>query len=79
MTSVTHMFGQPDPPLLEVFDAVHEELARALEARERLDDAISDIVESASRAAIRRKIAGLKIILAELQVAIERRHSHVVH
>jgi hypothetical protein len=73
------MSSQPDPLLLEVFDALYDELARALEARERLDDATSDRVESASRAAVRRKIAGLKIILAELQVAIERRHSHVVH
>jgi hypothetical protein len=73
------MFSQPDPLLLEVFDALHEQLARALEARERLDDASSDSVESGTRAAVRRKIAGLKIILAELQVAIERRYSHVVH
>ena len=73
------MFRQPDPLLLEVFDALHKELASALEARERLGDATSDLDQGASRATVLRKISGLRIVLAELQVAIERRHSRLVH
>jgi hypothetical protein len=73
------MFGQSDPLLIEVFDALQKELASALEARERLPETTSDAVESANRATVLTKIAGLRIVLTELQVAIERRHSPLVH
>jgi hypothetical protein len=73
------MFGQSDPLLIEVFDALQKELASALEARERLPETTSDAVERANRATVLTKIAGLRIVLTELQVAIERRHSPLVH
>lgn len=72
------MLCQSDPLLIEVFDALQKELAAALEARERLPEAMPD-AESASRATVLRKIAGLRIVLTELEVAIERGHSRLVH
>jgi hypothetical protein len=75
----TNMFCQADPLLIEIFDALQKELASALEARERLPEATSDPIERASRATVLRKIASLKIVLTELQVAIERRYSRLVH
>jgi hypothetical protein len=73
------MSRQPDPLLLEVFDALERQLAHALEARETLPETAPAGEENISRAIVLRKITGLRIILAELQVAIERRHSRLVH
>jgi hypothetical protein len=73
------VLSHPDPLLLEVFDALESQLARALEARDTLPEPTSAGEENASRASVLRKITGLRIILAELQVAIERRHSRLVH
>ena len=72
------MFGQSEL-LIEVFDALQKELAGALEARERLPETTSDAVERANRATVVRKIAGLRTVLTELEVAIARRHSPLVH
>jgi hypothetical protein len=71
------MLSQPDPLLLEVFDALERELARALEVRDTLPEPTS-AVRRTSGAIVLRRITGLRIILAELQVAIERRHSRLV-
>jgi hypothetical protein len=68
-----------DPLLIEVFDALQKELASALDARERLPGTLSDGVERANRQTVVRKIDGLKIALTELQVAIERCQSPLVH
>ncbi len=73
------MLCQPDPLLLEMFDSLQKELAGALEESERLADTAPDTGENVSRAIVLRKIDGLRIVLTELQVALERRHSRLVH
>jgi len=73
------MAWQPDPLLLDVFDALHKELSNALEASERMTDTPSNGGETIKRATALTKIAALKIVLAEMQAAMERRPSAVFH
>jgi hypothetical protein len=73
------MSCQSDPLLIEVFDALQKELASALEARGLLPETTPDAVERVSRATVLRRIASLRFVLTQLQVAIERRHSRLVH
>jgi hypothetical protein len=69
---------QPDPLLLELFESVQEEFAKALETRQRLSDLpveqqMSDLTEQTER------IAKLRVAMATLEGAIERHETGVVH
>jgi len=70
------MAWQPDPLLLELFEAVQRELATALDTRERQHEAQTD--ESAA-AAHATKIGSLRSTLAALEGALERVQSRIVH
>ena len=72
------MAFQPDPLLLELFEAVHKDLATALEARQRLSDHTPN-KDIEIVAALAQKIAGLKGAIAALEAALECRHARVVH
>jgi hypothetical protein len=73
------MLSQPDSLLLEMFDAVQKELSHALEVCARLPETIAAREEEISRTTLLRKISKLRIILAELEIALERRPSKLVH
>jgi hypothetical protein len=73
------MLSQPDSLLLEMFDAIQKELSHALEACARLPETIAAHEEEIGRTTLLRKISKLRIILAELEVALERRPSKLVH
>jgi hypothetical protein len=72
------MAFQPDPLLLELFEAVHQDLATALEARQRLsDDLAEDQVDTVE--ALTRRIARLRVAAAAIEAAFECRPSSMVH
>jgi hypothetical protein len=73
------MAWQADPLLLEVFEALHGELSSALEASEWLTDTPANASDPITRATALRKIATLRMLLAEMQAALERRPSAIVH
>jgi hypothetical protein len=72
------MFFRPDPLLLELFDSLHKDLATALERRQRLSDV--DPGGSAVRLPEQTDtIARLRVAVAALEGAIERRDSRIIH
>lgn len=72
------MTWQPDPLLVEVFESVQLELARALEALER--HRASDIhMPAAAVAEAAKKIGNLTNALAALEGALDIAQSRLVH
>ena len=69
---------QPDPLLLELFESVHKDLSSALETRQRLSkDSISE--DDNILVLQTERIAQLKAVIAELEAALERPYSRLVH
>ena len=72
------MAWQPDPLLLELFEAVHKDLSAAMEARQRLTDDLAD--EAAGLVSeFTMRIATLRATITGLKAALERRNTQLVH
>jgi hypothetical protein len=72
------MSWRPDPLLVALFESISQQLAAALEAQQiRNHGLTADSQESCSDAA--GKIARLRTAIAELEGALERRDSRVIH
>ena len=67
---------QLDPLLLELFESAHENLAKALEMRQRLSDGDDDLIAKAEQT---EKIAKLEVAMAALEGALDRRENGIVH
>ena len=67
---------QPDPLLVELFESVHDALARALEAIERSPSRETTGPDSTSRL---ERVCRLNATLASLKGALERREGRVIH
>jgi hypothetical protein len=72
------MGSQPDPLLLELFESVHDDLAKALEMRQRLFETSGD-AQLAEVAEQTERIAKLQVAMAALEGALERRETGIVH
>jgi hypothetical protein len=74
------MASQADPLVLELIESVQKELAEVLEARQRVTDTPSDHDRDLTLEIEQiRKIDQLKVTLAGLEGALERRYSRLVH
>ena len=72
------MAWQPDPLLLELFETVEKELANALEVAQRRRDTGTDLPAELIRDQT-NKVASLRVAIAALEGALERRQSRLVH
>jgi hypothetical protein len=69
---------QLNPLLLELFESVYQDLARALETRQRLSDVCGDH-ELANAAGQLERIAKLEVAMAALEGALDRRENGILH
>ena len=71
------MVWQLDPLLLELFESVHNDLAKALEMRQRLSEDHHD--NGLAKAEQAKKIAKLTMAVAALEGALDRRGNGIIH
>jgi hypothetical protein len=67
-----------NPLLLELFESACQDLAQALERRQRLSNDCGD-QEVANAAEQRQRIAHLEIVMNGLEGALDRREGGIVH
>jgi hypothetical protein len=72
------MMWQPDPLLLELFEAVHRDLSAAMEARQRMTDDVAD-EEAGMVGVLALRITRLRATIAGLRTALACQDTRLVH